>query len=173
MSGTAFRRKPSFYCLRSGEPYQFDWSHETIEYCASGGREGRADAAVFVRAHFRETQEMVFDAHDRAFAFYGGVSAAGASTTTRRRRWRPSSSVEPASITGGCRGSVRIISSSRSPARQSRFSSAQPAVTPTTDAKARCPSPPRRCPTDSQPKQPRLARREKASDRRVVIPGCL
>jgi len=70
MSGTAFRRKPSFHCLRSG-------SHETIEYCASGGREGRADAAGFVRAHFRETQEMVFDAHDRAFAFYGGVSAAG------------------------------------------------------------------------------------------------
>ena len=25
-----------------------------------------------VRAYFRETKEMVFDAHDRAFAFYGG-----------------------------------------------------------------------------------------------------
>ncbi len=31
----------------------------------------------FVRAYFRETQEMVFDAHDQAFAFYGGVCARG------------------------------------------------------------------------------------------------
>jgi Domain of unknown function (DUF4331) len=27
----------------------------------------------FVRAYFRETQELVFDAHDKAFLFYGGV----------------------------------------------------------------------------------------------------
>jgi hypothetical protein len=27
----------------------------------------------FVRVYFRETQELVFDAHDKAFAFYGGV----------------------------------------------------------------------------------------------------
>jgi transposase len=27
----------------------------------------------FVRAYFRETQELVFDAHDKAFEFYGGV----------------------------------------------------------------------------------------------------
>src|SRR5271154_5630254 len=26
----------------------------------------------FVRAYFRETQELVFDAHDKAFVFYGG-----------------------------------------------------------------------------------------------------
>ena len=25
----------------------------------------------FVRVYFRETQELVFDAHDRAFRFYG------------------------------------------------------------------------------------------------------
>src|SRR5438270_479164 len=31
----------------------------------------------FVRAYFRETQEMVFDAHDRAFAFYGGACRRG------------------------------------------------------------------------------------------------
>jgi hypothetical protein len=30
-----------------------------------------------VRAYFRETQEMVFDAHDKAFAFYGGVCRRG------------------------------------------------------------------------------------------------
>jgi transposase len=31
----------------------------------------------FVRAYPRETQEMVFDAHDRAFAFFGGACARG------------------------------------------------------------------------------------------------
>ena len=30
-----------------------------------------------VRAYPRETQEMVFDAHDKAFAFYGGVCRRG------------------------------------------------------------------------------------------------
>jgi transposase len=28
---------------------------------------------MFVRAYPRETQEMVFDAHDRAFAFFRGA----------------------------------------------------------------------------------------------------
>jgi hypothetical protein len=32
---------------------------------------------IFVRAYPRETQEMVFDAHDRAFAFFKGVCARG------------------------------------------------------------------------------------------------
>ena len=36
----------------------------------------------FVRAYFRETQELVFDAHDKAFQFYGGVCRREASTTT-------------------------------------------------------------------------------------------
>jgi len=31
----------------------------------------------FVRAYFRETQELVFDAHDKAFVFYGGVCRRG------------------------------------------------------------------------------------------------
>ncbi|MFC0193891.1 IS21 family transposase, partial [Aureimonas pseudogalii] len=31
----------------------------------------------FVRAYFRETQELVFDAHDQAFTFYGGVCRRG------------------------------------------------------------------------------------------------
>lgn len=30
-----------------------------------------------VRAYFRETQEMVFDAHYKAFAFYGEVCRRG------------------------------------------------------------------------------------------------
>ncbi len=32
---------------------------------------------LFVRAYPRETQEMVFDAHDKAFAFFGGACARG------------------------------------------------------------------------------------------------
>jgi transposase-like protein len=32
---------------------------------------------LFVRAYPRETQEMVFDAHDRAFAFFKGTCARG------------------------------------------------------------------------------------------------
>jgi transposase len=31
----------------------------------------------FVRAYHRETQELVFDAHDKAFLFYGGVCRRG------------------------------------------------------------------------------------------------
>ena len=31
----------------------------------------------FVRAYLRETQEMVFDAHDRAFTFFKGVCTRG------------------------------------------------------------------------------------------------
>ena len=31
----------------------------------------------FVRGYFRETQELVFDAHDKAFRFYGGVCRRG------------------------------------------------------------------------------------------------
>jgi transposase len=33
--------------------------------------------AIYVRAYPRETQEMVFDAHARAFAFFGGVPTRG------------------------------------------------------------------------------------------------
>ena len=31
----------------------------------------------FVRVFFRETQELVFDAHDKAFEFYGGICRRG------------------------------------------------------------------------------------------------
>ncbi len=66
-----------------GEAYQFDWSHETI---ALQGLPLTIKAAhmklshsrmPFVRAYFRETQELVFDAHDKAFLFYGGVCRRG------------------------------------------------------------------------------------------------
>lgn len=66
-----------------GEAYQFDWSHE---YALIGGVTMRIKVAHFRLCHSRmpvliayprETQEMVFDAHDRAFAFYGGVCVRG------------------------------------------------------------------------------------------------
>jgi transposase len=66
-----------------GEAYQFDWSHEVlllngitvtvkvahVRLCHS--------RMLFVRAYPRETQEMVFDAHDRAFAFFKGTCTRG------------------------------------------------------------------------------------------------
>lgn len=66
-----------------GEAYQFDWSHEGIELHGLSLTVKVAQMRLaysrmpFVRAYFRETQEMVFDAHDRAFAFYGGVCRRG------------------------------------------------------------------------------------------------
>ena len=66
-----------------GEAYQFDWSHEVVlingvtvtvkvahvRLCHS--------RMLFVRAYPRETQEMVFDAHNRAFGFFKGTCTRG------------------------------------------------------------------------------------------------
>ncbi len=66
-----------------GEAYQFDWSHEIVlldgvtttvkvahmRLCHS--------RMLFVRAYPRETQEMVFDAHQRAFTFFRGACTRG------------------------------------------------------------------------------------------------
>ena len=68
---------------RPGEAYQFDWSHEDVEIAGKPMRVKVAhmrfcwSRAPFVRAYPRETQEMVFDAHARAFAFFGGVPTRG------------------------------------------------------------------------------------------------
>ena len=70
---------------------------------------------MFVRAYPRETQEMVFDAHERAFAFFKGACSRGvydnmktAVETIFVGKDRPSSRC------------VRITSSSRWPARRPR-----------------------------------------------------
>ena len=66
-----------------GEAYQFDWSHEGVEFNGLPLTVKVAQVRLafsrmpFVRAYFRESQEMVFDAHDRAFAFHGGVCRRG------------------------------------------------------------------------------------------------
>ena len=66
-----------------GEAYQFDWSHEIV---VMNGVTTTVKVAhlrlchsrmMFVRAYPRETQEMVFDAHERAFAFFKGACARG------------------------------------------------------------------------------------------------
>jgi transposase len=66
-----------------GEAYQFDWSHEIV---LINGVTVKVKVAhvrlchsrmLFVRAYPRESQEMVFDAHDRAFAFFKGTCTRG------------------------------------------------------------------------------------------------
>ena len=66
-----------------GEAYQFDWSHEDVEIAGKPMRVKVAhmrlcdSRAPYVRAYPREGQEMLFDAHARAFAFFGGVPRRG------------------------------------------------------------------------------------------------
>ena len=66
-----------------GEAYQFDFSHEHVEL---GGVDQvikvahvrlSYSRAFFLVAYPRESQEMVFDAHARAFEFLGGVPRRG------------------------------------------------------------------------------------------------
>ena len=66
-----------------GEAYQLDWSHE---YAVLSGTTTRVKAAHMRLCHSRmqlvqifprESQEMVFEAHERAFRFFGGVCRRG------------------------------------------------------------------------------------------------
>ena len=66
-----------------GEAYQFDWSHEivlvngvTVTVKVAHMRLCHS-RMMFCRAYPRETQEMVFDAHERAFAFFRGACTRG------------------------------------------------------------------------------------------------
>jgi len=66
-----------------GEAYQFDWSHEVVLINGAAVTVKVAHVRLchsrmlFVRAYPRESQEMVFDAHDRAFAFFKGACTRG------------------------------------------------------------------------------------------------
>ena len=66
-----------------GEAYQFDWSHEVVVIDGVTMPVKVAHMRLchsrmpFVRAYPRETQEMVFDAHEKAFAFYKGAAKRG------------------------------------------------------------------------------------------------
>ena len=67
----------------AGEAYQFDWSHEVVLINGTTVTIKVAHVRLchsrmlFVRAYPRETQEMVFDAHNRAFAFFKGACTRG------------------------------------------------------------------------------------------------
>jgi predicted transcriptional regulator len=75
--------RPKLGTFAPGDTYQFDRSHEVVllngttvivkvahvRLCHS--------RMLFVRAHPRETQEMVFDAHDRAFVLFKGACVRG------------------------------------------------------------------------------------------------
>jgi transposase len=67
----------------AGEAYQFDWSHEVVLINGTTVTVKVAHVRLchsrmlFVRAYPRETQEMVFDAHNRAFAFFKGACTRG------------------------------------------------------------------------------------------------
>jgi transposase len=67
----------------AGEAYQFDWSHEIVVINGVTTTVKVAHVRLchsrmfFIRAYPRETQEMVFDAHDRAFAFFKGTCTRG------------------------------------------------------------------------------------------------
>jgi transposase len=66
-----------------GEAYQFDWSHEIVLINGVTVTVKVAHVRLchsrmpFVRAYPRETQEMVFDAHNRAFSFFKGSCTRG------------------------------------------------------------------------------------------------
>jgi transposase len=67
----------------AGEAYQFDWSHEIVVLDGVTVTVKVAQVRLchsrmpFVRAYMRESQEMVFDAHEKAFAFFKGVPKRG------------------------------------------------------------------------------------------------
>ena len=66
-----------------GEAYQFDWSHEIVLMngvtvtVKVGHLRLCHSRMMFIRAYPRETQEKVFDAHERAFGFFRGACTRG------------------------------------------------------------------------------------------------
>ncbi len=121
-----------------GEAYQFDWSHEVVLIDGVTTTVKVAHVRLshsrmpFVRAYPRETQEMVFDAHDKAFAFFGGACARGIydsealfaigsrTMDERRRQWIRSSLARIVPTIDGSSRCVAIIWWNQLPARQRR-----------------------------------------------------
>ena len=66
-----------------GEAFQFDWSHEIVDLDGVTVTVKLAQVRLchsrmlFVRAYMRESQEMVFDAHEKAFQFFKGTPQRG------------------------------------------------------------------------------------------------
>lgn len=66
-----------------GEAYQFDWSTEYVQIAGITCKVKVAHLKLsysrkfFLKAYMRETQEMLFDAHDNAFSFFEGSTRRG------------------------------------------------------------------------------------------------
>jgi transposase len=69
--------------FQPGEAYQFDWSEEIVELAGALQKVKVAQFRLsysrkfFLVAYIRETQEMLFDAHNVAFKFFGGLTLRG------------------------------------------------------------------------------------------------
>ena len=67
----------------AGDAFQFDWSYETVEIAGAVTQAKVAhlrlchSRAFLAVVYLRESQEMVFDAHWRAFQLWGGVHRRG------------------------------------------------------------------------------------------------
>src|SRR5271163_4647652 len=94
-----------------GEAYQFDWSHDIV---VMDGVTTTVKAAhvrlchsrmMLVRAYPRETQEMVFDAHERAFAFFRGVCSRGIYDNL----WTSPAQGDPLASAAGMHESIRPV----------------------------------------------------------------
>ncbi len=92
VAGNAMKRdgrRPVFVPLAfdPGEAYQFDWSHETVVLAGVTTKVKVAHLRLchsrmfIVRAYPRESQEMVFDAHIRGFAFLAAHACVAFTTT--------------------------------------------------------------------------------------------
>ena len=94
-----------------GEAYQFDWSHEIV---VMDGVTTTVKVAhvrlchsrmMLVRAYPRETQEMVFDAHERAFAFFRGACSRGIYDNL----WTSPAQGDPLASAAGMHESIRPV----------------------------------------------------------------
>ena len=108
-----------------GEAYQFDWSHEVV---LLNGVTVIVKAAhvrlchsrmLFVRCYPRETQEMVFDAHDRHLRRFKGTCVRGIYDNMKTAGRRSSSVKGVSTIAASCRCAA-ITWSIRLPARRRR-----------------------------------------------------
>ena len=106
-----------------GEAYQFDWSYEivlldgvTVTVKVAHVRLCHS-RMLLVRAYPRETQEMVFDAHDRAFALFKGTCRRGIYDNMKTAVDTVFVARTASTIGAFCRCAA-IISSIRSPARR-------------------------------------------------------
>ncbi|EKV26574.1 Mobile element protein [Caenispirillum salinarum AK4] len=74
-----------------GEAYQFDWAEEWVILDGVTTKVQVAHLRLshsrmpYVRVYLRQAQEMVFDAHARAFAFWGGTCERGIYDNMKRR----------------------------------------------------------------------------------------